>query len=372
MNSVRAVRAIQAEPIGEDDDDYEPEAPVQPVSPRVPATRSGPRRRSHAQIYVCTRLAGDQDAGRLLSWLVSWSRKATGKRGLPGKWNANARDAILRGTGLTWKRYRRAREILIERDLTEFRLHFFGGRKMIFTRPGMALMPHFGGAVTHCRGDESHDTGHDSGHDTGHDLTPSTLPSSHHSNQGLQQRGPGEGRGGQPTREAAPPPSPHASASPPVLSLVRRQTRAELRREEDAATAALTPRVQAALAREHLNTDALRAALLSAMPVISGLHTVRHPSGMYGDRWHQFSSEVLARTYVGYEACVARSLAKLGIRRSVGPAGYLSTDRDRELAADLSLPDEELPIMALNERRIARALATPPRAWEDLPDPHAD
>jgi hypothetical protein len=159
---------------------------------------------------------------------------------------------------------------------------------------------------------------------------------------------------------------------PPVLSLVRRQTRAELRREEDAATAALTPRVQAALAREHLNTDALRAALLSAMPVISRLHTVRHPSGTYGDRWHQFSSEVLARTYVGYEACVARSLAKLGIRRSVGPAGYLSTDRDRELAADLSLPDEELPIMALNERRIARALATPPRAWEDLPDPHAD
>ena len=98
------------------------------------------RRRPPSQLYLCTVICGDRTAGRLMSWILSWSRKATPKWGRDGLWNANPRTAALSGSSLTLMQYRRCRQLLVERGLADIETGWFDGREMVFTRPTAAFL----------------------------------------------------------------------------------------------------------------------------------------------------------------------------------------------------------------------------------------
>jgi hypothetical protein len=106
------------------------------------------RIKPHTQVRRCCQIIGDRNAGVLISWLLSWSRKASPKRGLEGDWNANPRSAILAATGLTWKQYRRAQQLLIDVEAAEFRTHSFAGKRMVFTRITKEFMYAFANPAT--------------------------------------------------------------------------------------------------------------------------------------------------------------------------------------------------------------------------------
>jgi hypothetical protein len=103
---------------------------IRPKSPPRPKRTPG-----ESQLKRCTIIAGDRCAGRLLSWIVSWYRKALPKDGRDGLWNANPVADILDGAGLTEKQYVRARRWLTQRGLADIEPGFFNATRMVFTRP---------------------------------------------------------------------------------------------------------------------------------------------------------------------------------------------------------------------------------------------
>jgi hypothetical protein len=83
------------------------------------------------QILACARYTGDLATAKLLSPLVSWSRKAHIRRGPGRPWNAHTGDDLLAmGGGRTPKQFRRQRGIMIACDAVEFRVGIFNGKTL--------------------------------------------------------------------------------------------------------------------------------------------------------------------------------------------------------------------------------------------------
>jgi hypothetical protein len=85
-----------------------------------------------------------------MSWILSWSRKAEQKHGMVGYWNANTRDAVLKGSGLTLWQYWAARDHLTEICAAEITVHSFAGKRMVFTRPTYGFLRIWRNDVTIC------------------------------------------------------------------------------------------------------------------------------------------------------------------------------------------------------------------------------
>jgi hypothetical protein len=305
----------------------------------------------HTQVYLCTRLTGDEDAGRLMSFLVSWSKKAKrtlkGRRGL---WNANSRDALMAGAGIKHKKYRRVVKLVAENGI-EFVLGKHRGRNAIFSQPKEALLRYLRGDLTLDQTKEILAEGHFRGHFRGHFSI--TFHSSHTSESKEAPVARDEGRGGQGQDGAVAPPNGYAAPEHQVRlgTSVREDSSDRYLRSRAVAKdadAALVAKIEEAQAR--LSGPEFRARLLTLMPVIPGPHGIRHPSVLHGERWHDFSAELLVRRYAEYQAIVGRTCKKHNV-----------IAERRRFGAPLAEEDITPAMRAV----LDAARATPLKPWRD-------